>query len=321
MMRGALRFLMVAAACAHEARQPPAARGQVIAVTVHSQALAANMLGDPADARVMVYLPPGYDSGSSRYPVLYLLHGYTQDEMIFLDGRFQGFSIEVAAPPFIVVMPRSKNAYDGAFYRNSPVTGRWEDFLIEDLVPWIDARFRTLATSDARGIAGHSMGGFGALRLALRHPDLFGAVYAFSPCCIEDQSVQDVPPGSGTSIHSRADFAKARFFDRVAVAISASCAVEAGPPPLFAEVTARDRWLQHLPAENGRRLRAIAIDFGRQDSLAHIPSTARQLAASLRDAGATVELDEYEGGHSDRVGERVAEHVLPFFRRTLSFAR
>jgi S-formylglutathione hydrolase FrmB len=253
--------------------------------------------------------------------VLFLLHGYTQDEMIFLDGRFQGLSIEAAAPPFIVVMPRSQNSYDGAFYVNSPVTGRWEDFLVQDLVPWIDARFRTLAIPEARGIAGHSLGGFGALRLALRHADVFGAVYAFSPCCIEDEIVQDLPPGSGTSIHDRADFAKAKFIDRVAVATSAAYALEAGPPPLFVDVTARDRWVQHLPAENGRLLRAIAIDFGRQDSFAHIPPTARQLAASLRDAGATVEMDEYEGKHSDRIGERVTQHVLPFFRRTLSFAR
>ena len=318
MMRAAY-LLLAAAACAREARPP--AVGHVVAVTVHSQALAENLLGDPADDRVMVYLPPGYDAGSSRYPVLYLLHGYGQDEMVFLDGRFQGFSIEAAAPPFIVVMPRSKNAYDGTPWVNSPVTGRWEDFLVQELVPRIDAQFRTLATPAARGIAGHSLGGFSALRLALRHADLFGAVYALSPCCIEDESGQDLPPGSGTSIHARAEFAKARFVDRAAVAISAAYAVEPGPPPLFVDVTARDRWVQHLPAENGKRLRAIAIDFGRSDGLAHIPPTARQLAERLRDAGAAVELDEYEGGHSDRIGARTTEHLLPFFRRTLSFER
>jgi enterochelin esterase-like enzyme len=154
----------------------------------------------------------------------------------------------------------------------------------------------------------------------LRHPDLFGAVYALSPAWIEDEAVQDLPPGAGTSVHDRAEFARANFADRAAIAISAGFADEAGPAPLFVDVTARERWIQHLPVENGRRLRAIAIDYGKRDEFARLPVTARDLATKLRAAGATVELDEYDGSHSSRIGERVTAHLLPFFQRLFAAA-
>ena len=318
-MTKAFSFIVAAlVACSHQPPRAPDSHGRVTAALVHSEALAANLLGDPADDRVMIFLPPGYDSTATRYPVLYLLHGYTQDERAFLDGRFQGLSIETAAPPFIVVMPRSLNAYGGTPYVNSPVTGRWEDFLVGDLVPWVDAHFRTLPAPERRGIAGYSLGAFSALRLALRHPDLFGAVYALSPAWLEDEVVQDLPPGAGESVHTREDLARATFADRAAIAISAAFADEAGPPPLFVDVTARQRWIQHLPVENGRRLLAIAIDYGSRDEFAHLGTTARDLATKLRAAGAVVEVDEYDGSHSSRIGERVTAHLLPFFQRLLA---
>jgi hypothetical protein len=142
-----------------------------------------------------------------------------------------------------------------------------------------------------------------------------------SPCCIEDQMLQDLPAGAGTSIHDREGFAKAKRGDQAAVALSAAFATESGPPPLFVDVTATRQWVQHLPIERGKLLRALGIDFGRQDSYAHIPTAARQLAAGLRDAGANVELDEYDGDHRNKIGGRVSEYLLPFFRRTLSFAQ
>ncbi len=320
-MTKALSFIVATlVACSHQPRRAPDSHARVIAAVVRSDALAANLLGDPADDRVMMVLPPGYDATATRYPVVYLLHGYPQDEMAFLGGRFQGLSIEAEAPPFIVVMPRSKNGYGGTPYVNSPVTGRWEDFFVDDLVPWVDAHYRTLPTPQSRGIAGYSLGGFSALRLALRHPDLFGAVYALSPAWIEDEVVQDLPPGAGTSVHDREEFARASFADRAAIAISAAFADVPGPPPLFVDVTARERWIQHLPVENGPRLRAIAIDYGKRDEFTHLPTTARGLATRLRAAGAAVELDEYEGTHSSRIGERVTAHLLPFFQRLLVVA-
>ena len=80
----------------------------------------------------------------------------------------------------IVVMPNARNAFDGSFYTNSPVTGNWEQFIVRDLVNYVDHKYRTLRTRKARGLAGHSMGGYGALRIGMRHPETFSAVYALS---------------------------------------------------------------------------------------------------------------------------------------------
>src|SRR5205085_3914749 len=84
----------------------------------------------------------------------------------------------------IIVVPNGTNAYSGSFYTNSAVTGNWEDYLIRDLTSYIDGKYRTLASAESRGIAGHSMGGYGSIILAMKHPDVFGAVYALSPCCL-----------------------------------------------------------------------------------------------------------------------------------------
>lgn len=84
----------------------------------------------------------------------------------------------------IVVVPNGRNAYFGSFYTNSPVTGGWEDFVARELVRWVDGNFRTVAAAESRGIAGHSMGGYGAIMLGMKHPDVFGAFYALSPCCV-----------------------------------------------------------------------------------------------------------------------------------------
>ncbi|HEX7773821.1 MAG TPA: alpha/beta hydrolase-fold protein, partial [Pyrinomonadaceae bacterium] len=76
------------------------------------------------------------------------------------------------------------NAYKGSFYTNSAVTGNWEDFIVRDLVNYVDSNYRTIRAPQSRGIAGHSMGGYGSVMLGMKHPEIFGAVYALSPCCL-----------------------------------------------------------------------------------------------------------------------------------------
>ncbi|RME97856.1 MAG: esterase family protein, partial [Chloroflexi bacterium] len=163
--------------------------GQIIIETLHSDVLQNNPLGDPAARRVPVYLPPGYGSGSERYPAVYLLTGFTGrgtfllndsafDETIQerLDRLIAGGQIR----PMIVVMPDGFTRYGGSQYLNSTATGRYEDHLVDELVPHIDRTFRTRAEPGFRAVAGKSSGGFGALVLGMRHPELFGAVACHS---------------------------------------------------------------------------------------------------------------------------------------------
>jgi S-formylglutathione hydrolase len=205
----ALGLTMLAVGCVAEPipNRPP---GSITEIVIPAPALQGNLLGDPAEQRLTIYLPPSYEASSDkRYPVLYLLHGFTGTNRTWLidpdsvennpvvdprDGAYQyaGFlkrerldSLIAAGtvPELIIVAPNGRNAYKHSFYINSPVTGRWEDYVVEDVVGYVDANFRTLPRASSRGIAGHSGGANGALFIAMRHSDVFGSVYAMAPCC------------------------------------------------------------------------------------------------------------------------------------------
>ncbi len=152
-----------------------AGQGRIVVETLHAQALEGNRIGDTADRRVTIYLPASYDRDPARrYPVVYLLHGATSDPREWLDGTYQGMDLRVALDAvaddaaYIVVMPMADNALGGAFYVDSVAFGRWEQAIVDELVAFVDARFRTLPSRESRGLAGQSMGGFGALSLAGR---------------------------------------------------------------------------------------------------------------------------------------------------------
>ena len=143
----------------------------------------------------------------------------------------------------IVVAANGFNAYGGSFYTNSPVTGNWEDFIVRDLVGNIDANYRTIARAESRGIAGHSMGGYGAMMLAMKHPELFSAVYALSPCCMvmdNDMSEANVAWPHILSLTSR-DQLKEKpqspqdFFSIVFVALSAAMSPNPSKPQFFVD--------------------------------------------------------------------------------------
>ncbi|RMG70267.1 MAG: esterase family protein [Bacteroidetes bacterium] len=143
-------------------------------------ALESDILGE--DVHFSIYLPPDYEQSSRRYPAVYLLHGYSDDETAWVQFGEVNATLDrgIAArelPPMIVVMPDAKvtwyiNTHDGQT--------RWEDMFIQELIPHIDASYRTRAKKEFRGISGLSMGGHGSLVLAMKHPDLFAACAAFS---------------------------------------------------------------------------------------------------------------------------------------------
>lgn len=163
------------------------ASGKIQTVKVHSPAIANNMLGDAEYRKVSVYLPPGYDqNGKSDYPVIYMLSDYngTNEGWSQLSGSFTETLDQIIksgkVKPMIMVFPDGKTKVGGGWYTNSPVAGNWEDFVVTDLVKYIDQNFRTLPFAASRGIAGKGMGGYGALKLATKHPDVFSAVYSLN---------------------------------------------------------------------------------------------------------------------------------------------
>jgi enterochelin esterase-like enzyme len=164
--------------------------GELIAITVPAPSLQANAFAIPAEQPVSIYLPPSYQSSSERYPVVYFLPGFGDLVHYYTIWGVFGFSLKPAMDQLIstgkiremiVVIPNGSYFLQGSFYVNSPLSGNWEDYITKDVVSYVDANYRTIASSASRGLSGHSMGGFGALFIAMRHPDVFSAVYALSP--------------------------------------------------------------------------------------------------------------------------------------------
>jgi enterochelin esterase family protein len=151
---------------------------------VSSQALAGNALGDPATRRLWVYLPSGYDDGRGRFPVAYLLAGFSKTGVSFLQfeaweenlqQRMDRLLAEGRIRPMLVVLPDAYTRLGGSQYINSTATGQYQDFLLE-VVRWADGNLRTIPHRSARAIVGKSSGGFGAIRAAMDHPSVFGLV-------------------------------------------------------------------------------------------------------------------------------------------------
>ena len=210
MMLAGSMFLIAGASIGLFAQSEAAEQGTLIEDQITSPSLEGNLLGDPATRNMYVYLPPSYDaSPGKRYPTVYLLHGFMSGYHTFvwsMNAFFEPLGIDLGLniqsiadsllalgeiDEMIVVMPDAGTAYGGAWYANSPVNGNHQDYIVQDLVGYIDGTYRTVTTRDSRGIAGQSMGGHGALSLAMTHPEVFGAVAALSPGSSNDF---DIPP-------------------------------------------------------------------------------------------------------------------------------
>jgi S-formylglutathione hydrolase FrmB len=335
-------------------RPAAAGSGAIVEEVVPSRALRHNLVGDSPRRPVQVYLPPSYpEQAGRRYPVIYLLHGYQGSYKQWMAGGKE-WNIRDAMDrliaggkvrEMILVMPDARNKYGGSFYTNSVTTGDWEDFVVNDLVAFVDQKYRTLARAESRGIAGHSMGGYGALRLTMKHPDVFGAVYDLSAACLGwgadlspenplwDQTLAftdfaDLRPGKGKEYEAQAF-----------LALAAAWSPNPDKPPFFADLPvagsgrerkrredACARWSVNMPVAmadqyraNLARLRGIAFDVGSRDQFTHIPLTNRAFAQALRRKGIAHTFEEHDGDHNSRAAERLEGRLLPFFSRVLAF--
>jgi S-formylglutathione hydrolase len=344
-MRGQI-FLLLAAAV----NTATAQSGGVTHVdTIVAPSLAGNLIGDTNRREVTVYLPPSYSKNrAKRYPVVYLLHGFAANHRAFMAGVYTNMNTRLSMDSLIreglvremiVVTPNARNAFDGSFYRNSVTTGNWEDFVYRDLVSFIDRRYRTIRNRSGRGIAGHSMGGYGALWVGMRHPETFSAIYALSPCCLRDfgsVAQRGVGPWKAAlRVREKPEILKAGFTADLLLALAAVYSPNASKPPLFIDLPNRlegdsivevpeiaAKWLASPMsyvtqyASNLRRT-AIAFDAGRQDALKDIPISVTMLDSALTELGVPHTAELYDGDHMRRIRSRIESHAMPFFSRVL----
>lgn len=313
-------------------------------IKIHGKWLEGSLEGDSADRDVIVYLPPSYDKDKKRrYPVVYALHGYSigaeqWSKEIHVPQTIEG-GFAQGSKDMIVVLPDSKTVHNGSMYSSSATTGDFERFIAEDVVSYIDAHYRTFPNRNSRGLVGHSMGGYGASRIGMKHADVFGSLYIMSPCCMSARGAGG-PAGPAmaemektlAAVKTPEDSAKLNFGLRAQLASAAAWSPNPKNPPLYLDLPTKDgvvqqdvlaRWAANAPLafvdqyiDQLKRYQAISMDVGDKDGL---KVDAGKLHDILDRYGIANSFEIYPGTHTSAVADRFQNHVMPFFSNNLCF--
>ena len=318
--------------------------GSIVRRVIESKAL-QNTGGDNPNRKISVYLPPQYEQSKNRFPVIYYLHGFTGTDSItpqmkmVLDKGIASGKIR----PYILVISDQYTTYEGSFYTNSTLTGNWADFTAKELVEYVDKNFKTLANRESRGIAGHSMGGYGAFKIGMLYPDVFSSIYALSPGLLA--FVKEFGPNSTSykelqNIKSQAELNKT-YYPKVLVAVGRAWSPNPSKPPFYCDFPftyegnkmvinqpVLDKWEANMPvymvdkyADNLRKLTAIKLDWGRNDA-PRFPIQVGMLSQRLENLGIQHFAEEYIGDHGNKIWTtdgRVLNDLLPFFNDYLKY--
>jgi enterochelin esterase-like enzyme len=319
----------------------PGAKPAVVEhIKIHGIALEGNLEGDAVDRDVIVVLPPTYAKEKPRrYPVVYALHGYFIGAEQWIKEIHVPQTVEGAfaqgAKEMIVVLPDSKTLHNGSMYSSSVTTGDFERFIYHDVVDYIDAHYRTIPHRASRGLVGHSMGGYGATRIGMKHSDVFGSLYIMSPCCLSPRETRPSNPDNEKALEAvktAEDSAKLPFFLRAQLASAAAWSPDPKNPPLYIDLPSKDgvsqpevlaKWTANAPLAfidqyigNLRQYRAISLDVGDQDGL---KTDTGKLHDVLDKYAIKNSFEVYQGTHTSRVADRFQNHVISFFSQNLCF--
>ena len=328
-------------------------KGRLIREIVHGRTLENTVTNESADRHVSVYLPPSYDISSKPYPVVFLLHGITDTDQTWTrawSANDDGYATlqdvmdrgiaEGRFGEMIVVMPDQNTKSLGSFYVNSSVTGNWEDFTVKELVAHIDRTYRTIPKSQSRGIAGHSMGGYGALSMAMNYPDVFSVAYGLNPALIgwaADLTAESPGFVSILKFKTVEELMQSRQLYTIGI-VTIGQAFSPNPknPPFYTDLPYELSEGKLRPAEPGfsgwesnflinkikskkenlLKLRGIRFDSGYEDEFKFIPVNSRAFSAELTKYGVDHTFEEYNGDHRNRMWSRrgrLYNEVLPYF--------
>lgn len=345
-------ILIVALMTAAASMASEASRGSIVTETIRSSILVENLIEIDPNRSIKIYLPPSYENSNRAYPVVYYLHNFWwSPDQLFAENHVprhldRAFASGIAEH-FILVAADYRMPTTTSLYENSPINGRWIDFTTQELVPFIDSRFRTLAHRNSRAVIGDFFGARGAIRFAMRHPDIFSVAYAMHPVATSGGELpfRDVPI-DWQRLHAAKSFADLAGDVRAQIFVTVSQAFLPNPnrPPFYCdfpiEMKNGERQLQlenlrtnqkgfHLDesldqyAANLRQMRGLGIEWGRYDpTYAHVQSN-RLFSRLLDDRGIEHEAEEFRGGVWDRTWTdegRFYTRVIPFLTRHLEFA-
>jgi enterochelin esterase-like enzyme len=314
---------------------PPIPAGiKVDSVMVHGKALEGNLEGNKAEREAMVVLPPSYGKDKNRrYPVIYYLHGFAIDGRNFYNYMKVPEAVAhnaAAGREFIVVVPDTLTKMGGSMYSSSVTTGDFQQFVAKDLVAYIDSHYRTIAKREGRGLAGHSMGGYGTWTIAMRQPGVFNSIYAQSACCGLPRT-ETVESATKMAAVPYADVDKSGFGMRAGLASMVAWSPNPKNPPYYADFPIKDGKIDELViaewANNSplamipshvwalKSFKAIGSDVGTKDGLIKDDTAIHEM---LDQQGVANTWATYEGTHTDHIAQRFDEVVLPFFAQHLT---
>jgi enterochelin esterase-like enzyme len=339
-----LTLALILGAAGAQAAKNVDRKGTVETIQVHGKSLEGNLEGDSPDRDVFVYLPPSYATDKNRrYPVVYFLHGYGVKaeaywKMMTVPETADKEMTDGTIHEMILVNPDAYTIYNGSMYSSSPTSGDWETYITRDLVNYIDSHYRTIADRDSRGLAGHSMGGYGTLRLAMKYPEVYSSIYAMSSCCLMNNPGAPRPPAPARAPEQNQDKGEKAGrsgragggFANVLSAEAAAWSPNPQNPPKFFDLPTENgavrpeiaaKWIANSPLAmldqyitNLKEYHAFMMDVGLQDGLA---DSNKQMDASLTQAGVSHKFETYEGNHTNHVKDRFESSVLPFFSENL----
>lgn len=332
---------------------PPAAASttsQVVSREIHSANFSQSKIGTSPIRKMVVYLPAGYDDSAKRYPVIYFFpDAFAGYRSPFDHKDAQGiFDRAIAAgmiDRFILVAVDMNTSLGSSWCVNSPATGNWEDFIIQELMPYVDANFKTLPRGQSRGIAGEFMGGYCAIRLGMRHPEIFSTVYGLHPVGTGSglKVMLSLPNWDLMASAKSMDDVRKDGFSTIFTTIFQAHLPNPDKPPLFIDLAAHkdgdqlviDTALAErvranfflesmIPqyANNLKSLRGFKFDWARSDPNQDHVYSNQAFTHKLNEFGIAHEAEEYNGTWGDKTwGDdgRIYNEVLPFFQRHLVF--
>lgn len=317
-----------------------------------SAILAESIHDIPLNRRNHVLLPEGYEDSKQRYPVIYYLRGlFANHDEFFASGdvvkAFEQAMGDKKIPPVIVVFPDFSAPPYGSFYQNDPISGRWLDYMVEEVIPEIDKNYRTLADVHSRGVTGDFFGGYASIKLAMLYPGYFNALYALHPVATGSGYIPITyrAPWEEMSRAQSFEDLQGNIFGQVFLAMAQAYLPNPDKPPFYADLVVDTRQtpdklnpalvhkmmqsflLENYPLEafmNLHRLSGVMLDWARYDSNQDHVLANQRFTRLLDSRGVNHRADEYRGTefqHHWSLDEhgRVYNTVLPFFSRHLEF--
>lgn len=312
---------------------------------ITSPALEGNLIGDAATRSFAIYLPQSYKISDRRYPAFYILHGSfgNAGSMTNIKPTLDAMIHNAQIGEMIAVFVDGSNKLSGSQYRSSITIGDYETYIVEDLVNHIDSNYRTIAHRNSRGITGMSMGGYGAMHLALKYPEVFGVVVAQSGRYDYDTDWwrNNLKAMAFANPKDWGQYGQMNWVTQIRFAYSATVSPNPDKPPFFLDKPFElvdgkaqivpEVWNHHVESDivHGHldrylkqpvRLSGIMFVHGKSDNVTPV-AQARTLDRAMTELGIEHVYDEHNGGHdfiaskslqflSDYLSDRLVENAV-----------